>query len=480
MPNAEETNYVTYTGKSLGQRFQMYVNVNSTQALKPENLPSDKAQRRAAVEAALVETKVYRNVKKGVLASEKDIQAEFGTKDPIKVAETILGKGRLRVKVYVPNPGMDRFIDIAAATVVLIAAYRIGIKYGTDAVVQEFGLMVIVGFIIYGTAVCTRTVGRFLSSRFLSNAPFNDPLSNKTALRQFESQFWQFVVHSSMSVLGVLAYMDGDDVFNDPEKFITLDDWKADFEAEPLTLWLYKAQLAIWIVTLIHLRFFDVRAADYYVMAGHHLTTILVVTLSFGRYWRWGLAVFLVHDISDVVLDIVKMLNMLRIEGPEGFYAAEICYALNLASWFYSRLVLFPVPIIQSGINLFNIRSENYLCHTLNGIFTSGETFTATQESVFREMCLEWNTGHLCIVLLIILFCMHVWWFYLLVRIGVLLIFADDRHAVSTAEYYQENRDDDSDQEEEETKMKTPRKKGGLTQPVRRSARLARRKSGSS
>ena len=44
---------------------------------------------------------------------------------------------------------------------------------------------------------------------------------------------------------------------------------------------------------------------------------------------RVGLLVLAVHDISDVFLDIMKMANYLKVEGPSGLFLTEIAFVIN-------------------------------------------------------------------------------------------------------------------------------------------------------
>ena len=182
-------------------------------------------------------------------------------------------------------------------------------------------LVTAVSFLIFIVCATSRTFGRFMSRHFLSATPFNDPLSNKTALQQFEAQAWQLIIHISMGILGVYAcnslYQEkGFDLLGeDTNKYITVADVlepKREEMMESMSMnkeiyCLYVTQLAVWIVTLGHLRFFEVPAADHYVMFMHHIFTISVVTLSFsmGYYVRFGLVVFMLHDLSDVPLDFL-------------------------------------------------------------------------------------------------------------------------------------------------------------------------------
>ena len=92
-------------------------------------------------------------------------------------------------------------------------------------------------------------------------------------------------------------------------------------------------------------------------------------------FLRIGLLVLLVHDISDIPIDFMKvrsvmsyhqhavlqicflflrvlssqMVNFLKLEGPRGFFLSEIGYAATMIGWVYFRLYQFPFRVIKSA-----------------------------------------------------------------------------------------------------------------------------------
>lgn len=57
-----------------------------------------------------------------------------------------------------------------------------------------------------------------------------------------------------------------------------------------------------------------------------------------------------VHDISDILIDILKMVNYLKLEGPRGAYLSEITYVATICSWAWYRLYEYPTRILRSAI----------------------------------------------------------------------------------------------------------------------------------
>lgn len=95
----------------------------------------------------------------------------------------------------------------------------------------------------------------------------------------------------------------------------------------------------------------DHRAAlRSWVMFAHHLATIGLVLISYYcNYVRYGAMVLWLHDISDIPVDLLKLLNYLKLGDPPGLYLTEICFAANLISWVYFRLYVFPFKVRLSN-----------------------------------------------------------------------------------------------------------------------------------
>merc|ERR1712048_152210 len=97
------------------------------------------------------------------------------------------------------------------------------------------------------------------------------------------------------------------------------------------------------IVTCFSHRFIEEKHKDYYVMFAHHLVTISIVAFSYHYgYLRYGLGVFYIHDSSDVTLDLIKILNHLKLCERAGFFLSEISYVMHMIFWIYQRMYVFP------------------------------------------------------------------------------------------------------------------------------------------
>ena len=148
-------------------------------------------------------------------------------------------------------------------------------------------------------------LGAFISRRLISE----DPLSKLRTRRKFADQAWQLAIHLSMTALEayVLFFDDGGEPWlRDYVSLWTPEPWLQENPKLSVHV-LYLAQMAVWIVTCTSHCFFEERHKDYVLMAMHHIVTIALLWLSYSaNYVRIGVVVLLLHDSSDIVVDLLK------------------------------------------------------------------------------------------------------------------------------------------------------------------------------
>lgn len=185
----------------------------------------------------------------------------------------------------------------------------------------------------------------------------------------------------------------------------------------------------MWIYTCIVHRFFDERRKDYFILYVHHIVTIMLVAGSFsGGYLRVGLLVLWVHDVSDVLVDLLKMVNYLKLESFKGFFASEITYVSCVVGWVYWRLYQFPFRVIRGALV-----DPFYLLAPQPRVDDGLAGFLQVDLPGYNEMN----------VLLFILLALHIYWFHLFLMIGYRILKESAREA-SRQEY-----EGDSDDETE-------------------------------
>jgi len=136
--------------------------------------------------------------------------------------------------------------------------------------------------------------------------------------------------------------------------------------------------------------FFEEQRKDAVVMFTHHITTILLVVWSWcGGFTLIGAVIFFVHDISDPLLQGGKMIHYANRET----FLTKAVFALFAISFGYSRLYLYPTVCIAS-------------------VYFEAHKF-------FGPAFATW-AGFL--LLLVILQALHIYWYYLVLRMAVGLL----------------------------------------------------------
>ena len=270
-----------------------------------------------------------------------------------------LPKSKRAKDVYVPNPTTDAvltFIFLAQVAVLLFSLLSGSVSPPHSPLTPvQSGLALIVACltvypVIVVVKIVSRVVGGLMSRTLLAH--LGDPLKKQKTMHKFQDQMWQLFVHVSMSAFEYYILFHEDGGVKWWEDYTTL--WAPHpsvQENKPSVHLFYLIQLAIWIDTCFSHKFVEERHKDYVMMYVHHIVTIVLVAGSYSfNYLRIGVVVLLVHDLSDVPLDLMKILNYLKCEGTKGFFLVEAAYAGNLVSWVYLRLYHFPRNIIWAVV----------------------------------------------------------------------------------------------------------------------------------
>jgi len=200
-----------------------------------------------------------------------------------------------------------------------------------------------------------RTLGLFISARHREN-----PLGKVRTLHKFQDQFWQLVVHSSMGVIETYI------LFGEESSKAWFYDyasmWTPRQQSETSTLWsvlpsnpsvhaLYLMQVAIWSVTFFSHLFIEERHKDFLMMSIHHLVTIALLAVSYSmNLVAIGTVVLFLHDTSDIVVDLLKLANYLKLEGVRRGCLVELIFVTNFFTWGFCRLYKFATLILCSGL----------------------------------------------------------------------------------------------------------------------------------
>ena len=193
-------------------------------------------------------------------------------------------------------------------------------------------------------------------------------------------------------------------------------------------------QLAVWMLTAASCKWFEERRKDYVEMMGHHVVTVLLILMTqVNGEMEIGLVVLTVHDVSDIVLDLMKMANYVKLEDAHGCYLTEILFVLNTyVTWPYFRLFIFPCYVIHAVIFGYARQCGGVAVVEVAAGQGSG---VAAAPGTLEEL---WRTPGWIAVragLLSVLLFLHVFWWFLLNRIGFRMLMGSSGHEAGAEEY---------------------------------------------
>jgi len=152
----------------------------------------------------------------------------------------------------------------------------------------------------------------------------------------------------------------------------------------------YMWELGFYISGLVCHFTIETRRKDFVEMAVHHFATVILIGFSYMyNYERIGLLVLVLHDISDVFLELGKLFSYLDID-----FVATLCFVGLIISWFASRLYFYPTKVLTSVY---------YEHHVLMGV----------------PLALP------LLALLCVLQVLHVYWFSLILNLAYKKLFMD-------------------------------------------------------
>jgi ceramide synthetase len=218
-------------------------------------------------------------------------------------------------------------------------------------------------------------------------------------LRKFCDQGWQLFLHVISSCLQLPCLLQ-EGLLTDVSR--CWDPCPIEQTIPRLMQFAYMFELAAYTYGAMEHRFFSVKRKDYYIMFGHHITTCGLILGSYvTQCYRVGLIVMFIHDSSDIIVDITQLLNHAHMEGGQFFFVAETFFLAMISGWFYTRIYYLPLKVIRS------ILIEG---HKMCALKFPGQPWRyPTCEGIPF-----WRGGALLLSVLVV---MHIYWFYLFLRI---------------------------------------------------------------
>jgi len=171
-------------------------------------------------------------------------------------------------------------------------------------------------------------------------------------LKKATETCWRFVVY-------MLLFLWGCFVLFRTDWFLDNSKWYPDHVHHPFT-WdmkiYYFLELSFYLSLLIS-QFVDVKRRDFYQLFVHHVTTIILLTLSYiCSFYRFGVVILFLHDVADVWLEAAKLTNYAKIQK-----VCDVLFAVFGILFFFTRLVYYPLYVAYAWFHYREAGGEGHI-----------------------------------------------------------------------------------------------------------------------
>ncbi|CAF0754186.1 unnamed protein product [Didymodactylos carnosus] len=137
------------------------------------------------------------------------------------------------------------------------------------------------------------------------------------------------------------------------EPYLIWDDWGAGMPVPVDIKIMYFVQCGFYLHSVYATLYMDYKRRDFYVMLLHHVLTMTLIFVSYAtRYHKVGLLVLFAHDITDIWLELTKLLHYLSRQNgkdcPNWELAATCTFIMFTICWLLFRLYWFPLKVLYS------------------------------------------------------------------------------------------------------------------------------------
>lgn len=242
-------------------------------------------------------------------------------------------------------------------------------------------------------------------------------------VNKFSYQGWLLVFYISSTIYGHYTLRDKPWVaypVGENEIFAIGDKWRTVPHTE--IGWYYSYQIGFFVAELYAI-FTEPRRSDFFEYLAHHIVTLYLIIFSWAGYeTRIGSYVLIIHDIVDIFLCFAKITNYMKTRD----IIMVPAFLSFVASYAFFRMYCLPMLSI--------------------GLF--GKTLGDHP---------AWASAILLYILAFALQGLHVFWFYLILRVIYRLVFMGVKNDV---------RSDQEDEDDDGEKRKNPKKKNNKAKSI--------------
>ena len=218
---------------------------------------------------------------------------------------------------------------------------------------------------------------------------------NVDALLSLIELSFEFEWVNPLSYSSAIEFLEKEHVVNESQR-----------KKQVLNLMVRSKQQTVFWTPFFQIKWSPTVRGDFREMMAHHIVTnVLIFGSSFYRFTRIGSMIFLIHDLSDVPIDMSKLANFVKWK-----ITTITCFVVMVLLWVVTRLTIFPFVIFRS------VLFESYEYMVVKG---------KLDPALYEAYC------YIFYALLGALVLLHVTWFLILLRIGWTLVSKGETHDYS-------------------------------------------------
>ena len=167
--------------------------------------------------------------------------------------------------------------------------------------------------------------------------------------RKFREAAWRSILYAVACIWAASIMVFGDDLdwMHDSEFF-----WKEwpNHEVTRDMSSIYELYLGLYVHQVLFL-FLDTRTSDFVALIVHHAITLSIVVASWTiSFTRVGCFTMVLHDVSDVFLELAKCFNYCKEAHPRIAVGADISFVVFAITFFVLRLYVYPTRVVYSAM----------------------------------------------------------------------------------------------------------------------------------
>ena len=203
------------------------------------------------------------------------------------------------------------------------------------------------GVVVFLVATLARFVTFKLILGPIASAACPGVAAEKTR-RKFREAAWRSCLYAVACGWACNVLLLGDDLPWMRESELFWKGWPDQIVTRAMVS-IYELYLGLYVHQLVFL-FLDTRTSDFPALVFHHVVTLSIVVASWSvGFTRVGAFTMVLHDVSDVFLELAKCFNYAKTAHPKLSLGADVSFVVFAITFFALRLGVYPVRVVYSA-----------------------------------------------------------------------------------------------------------------------------------